>query len=104
VFNEWTLNTADPAVISFVYLLGIYAKAFKHLIRFKMDISADVAAIVKQAPEWNFAGDCALLELMKRISQVGVDLKEKKIKLQINFTVVLFFRICKNEENTLVTF
>ncbi|KAH8260987.1 hypothetical protein KR044_001582 [Drosophila immigrans] len=34
-----------------------------------MDISADVAAIVAQAPEWNFAGDCALLELMKRISQ-----------------------------------
>ncbi|XP_034479993.1 WASH complex subunit 2 [Drosophila innubila] len=34
-----------------------------------MDISADVAAIIKQAPDWNFAGDCALLELMKRISQ-----------------------------------
>ncbi|KAH8396561.1 hypothetical protein KR215_000612 [Drosophila sulfurigaster] len=34
-----------------------------------MDISADVTAIVGQAPEWNFAGDCALLELMKRISQ-----------------------------------
>ncbi|XP_030560290.1 WASH complex subunit 2 [Drosophila novamexicana] len=34
-----------------------------------MDISADVAAIVEQASEWNFAGDCALLELMKRISQ-----------------------------------
>ncbi|EDW58871.2 WASH complex subunit 2 [Drosophila virilis] len=34
-----------------------------------MDISADVADIVGQASEWNFAGDCALLELMKRISQ-----------------------------------
>ncbi|XP_060657850.1 WASH complex subunit 2 [Drosophila nasuta] len=34
-----------------------------------MDISADVTAIVAQAPDWNFAGDCALLELMKRISQ-----------------------------------
>ncbi|XP_064547023.1 WASH complex subunit 2 [Drosophila montana] len=34
-----------------------------------MDISADVAAIVGQASDWNFAGDCALLELMKRISQ-----------------------------------
>ncbi|KAM8711342.1 hypothetical protein ACLKA7_000478 [Drosophila subpalustris] len=34
-----------------------------------MDTSADVAAIIKQAPDWNFAGDCALLELMKRISQ-----------------------------------
>ncbi|ALC41423.1 CG16742 [Drosophila busckii] len=34
-----------------------------------MDISADVASIVAQAPDWNFAGDCALLELMKRISQ-----------------------------------
>jgi len=78
VFNEQALNTADAAVISFVYLLGsIYAK-LKHLIRFKMDISADVAAIIKQAPDWNFAGDCALLELMKRISQVGVDLKEKE--------------------------
>lgn len=38
-----------------------------------MDLSADVAAIVAQAPEWNFAGDCALLDLMKRISQVGDD-------------------------------
>lgn len=39
-----------------------------------MDLSADVAAIVAQAPEWNFAGDCALLDLMKRISQVGGEL------------------------------
>jgi len=35
-----------------------------------MDISADVEQIIAQAPDWNFAGDCALLELMKRISQV----------------------------------
>ncbi|XP_016958438.1 WASH complex subunit 2 [Drosophila biarmipes] len=34
-----------------------------------MDISADVEQIIAQAPDWNFAGDCALLELMKRISQ-----------------------------------
>ncbi|EDW02426.1 GH21984 [Drosophila grimshawi] len=34
-----------------------------------MDINAEVADIVAQASEWNFAGDCALLELMKRISQ-----------------------------------
>ncbi|XP_017051249.1 WASH complex subunit 2 [Drosophila ficusphila] len=34
-----------------------------------MDISADVDQIIAQAPDWNFAGDCALLALMKRISQ-----------------------------------
>ncbi|BFG06125.1 WASH complex subunit 2 [Drosophila madeirensis] len=34
-----------------------------------MDISAEIADITAQAPEWNFAGDCALLALMKRISQ-----------------------------------
>ncbi|KAH8365107.1 hypothetical protein KR084_001723 [Drosophila pseudotakahashii] len=34
-----------------------------------MDLSADVDRIIAQAPDWNFAGDCALLELMKRISQ-----------------------------------
>ncbi|EDW08237.2 uncharacterized protein Dmoj_GI19687 [Drosophila mojavensis] len=34
-----------------------------------MDISEDVNAIISQASDWNFAGDCALLELMKRISQ-----------------------------------
>ncbi|XP_017123375.1 WASH complex subunit 2 [Drosophila elegans] len=34
-----------------------------------MDISADVDKIIAQAPDWNFAGDCALLALMKRISQ-----------------------------------
>lgn len=35
-----------------------------------MDISADVDQIIVQAPDWTFAGDCALLALMKRISQV----------------------------------
>ncbi|EDW74249.2 uncharacterized protein Dwil_GK21483 [Drosophila willistoni] len=39
-----------------------------------MNISSEVNAIVEQAPEWNFAGDCALLELMKRISE---NLKER---------------------------
>ncbi|XP_068144391.1 WASH complex subunit 2 [Drosophila tropicalis] len=39
-----------------------------------MNISSEVNDIVKQAPEWNFAGDCALLELMKRISE---NLKER---------------------------
>ncbi|EDX07939.1 GD11526 [Drosophila simulans] len=34
-----------------------------------MDISADVDQIIAQAPDWTFAGDCALLALMKRISQ-----------------------------------
>ncbi|XP_039484544.1 WASH complex subunit 2 [Drosophila santomea] len=34
-----------------------------------MDISADVEQIIAQAPDWTFAGDCALLALMKRISQ-----------------------------------
>ncbi|XP_001360996.2 WASH complex subunit 2 [Drosophila pseudoobscura] len=34
-----------------------------------MDIDSEIADITAQAPEWNFAGDCALLALMKRISQ-----------------------------------
>ncbi|KAH8257915.1 hypothetical protein KR038_002989 [Drosophila bunnanda] len=34
-----------------------------------MDISADVDRIIAQAPDWNLAGDCALLALMKRISE-----------------------------------
>ncbi|KAH8371284.1 hypothetical protein KR093_006790 [Drosophila rubida] len=42
-----------------------------------MDIGADVAAIVEQASEWNFAGDCALLDLMKRISQNLQDRTER---------------------------
>ncbi|KAH8280473.1 hypothetical protein KR018_007933 [Drosophila ironensis] len=35
-----------------------------------MDISADVDQIVRQAGNWNIEGDCSLLALMKRISQV----------------------------------
>ncbi|XP_017072970.1 WASH complex subunit 2 [Drosophila eugracilis] len=42
-----------------------------------MDISADVDKIISQAPDWNFAGDCALLALMKRISQNLQDRGEK---------------------------
>ncbi|KAH8290427.1 hypothetical protein KR054_002819 [Drosophila jambulina] len=34
-----------------------------------MDITADVDRIIAQAPDWNLAGDCALLALMKRISE-----------------------------------
>nr|XP_043067038.1 WASH complex subunit 2 [Drosophila bipectinata] len=34
-----------------------------------MDISADVDQIIAKAPNWNIEGDCALLALMKRISQ-----------------------------------
>ncbi|XP_020806716.1 WASH complex subunit 2 [Drosophila serrata] len=34
-----------------------------------MDISADVDRIIAQAPDWNLAGDCDLLALMKRISE-----------------------------------
>ncbi|KAH8301727.1 hypothetical protein KR059_010023 [Drosophila kikkawai] len=34
-----------------------------------MDISADVDRIIAQAPDWNLAGDCALLALMKRVSE-----------------------------------
>lgn len=36
-----------------------------------MDISADVEQIIAKAPNWNIEGDVALLELMKRISQVS---------------------------------
>ncbi|KAH8279360.1 hypothetical protein KR026_008029 [Drosophila bipectinata] len=36
-----------------------------------MDISADVDQIIAKAPNWNIEGDCALLALMKRISQVS---------------------------------
>ncbi|KAH8373010.1 hypothetical protein KR009_010266 [Drosophila setifemur] len=34
-----------------------------------MDISTDVDQIIAQAPTWNFSGDCALLALIKRISE-----------------------------------
>lgn len=49
-----------------------------------MDISADVNAIISQASDWNFAGDCALLELMKRISQVGVNIDKRREQICIN--------------------
>lgn len=64
-----------------------------------MDISADVAAIVEQASEWNFAGDCALLELMKRISQVGVELREKSCQFVV---ITMFYRIFTSGANKLV--
>ncbi|XP_030383306.1 WASH complex subunit 2 [Scaptodrosophila lebanonensis] len=34
-----------------------------------MDITEDVDAILAQSPDWSFAGDCAILDLMKRISE-----------------------------------
>lgn len=49
-----------------------------------MDISEDVNAIISQASDWNFAGDCALLELMKRISQVGVNIDKRREQICIN--------------------
>ncbi|TDG50731.1 hypothetical protein AWZ03_002720 [Drosophila navojoa] len=50
-----------------------------------MDISADVNAIISQASDWNFAGDCALLELMKRISQNLHERGERTTKNLIQF-------------------
>uniref|UniRef100_A0A6P4FPU9 LOW QUALITY PROTEIN: WASH complex subunit FAM21 homolog n=1 Tax=Drosophila rhopaloa TaxID=1041015 RepID=A0A6P4FPU9_DRORH len=50
-----------------------------------MDISADVDQIIAQAPDWNFAGDCALLALMKRISQNLQERGEKTSRNLRNF-------------------